>query len=127
MHSNGSSVVDYCLAGEPVTAQFTDAAVVFPGPCLSDHALLSMRLAWQKQKQKRKPNRGRKQWNRRRMYDEDAVEQEGKMLAESMTSGDIEEDVNATGKAFTAVICSTALKCFGQRAPFGRRAYWWTD
>ena len=61
------------------------------------------------------------------MYDEDAVEQYQKMLAESLTSGDIEEDVNATGKALTAVICSAAMKCFGQRAPFGRRVYWWTD
>ena len=115
MHSNGSSVVDYCLASEPVTAQFTGAAVIFPCPCLSDHALLSMRLAWQKPKQKRKPNRGRKQWNRRRMYDEDEVEQYQKMLAESLTSGDVEEDVNATGKALTAVICSAAIKKFGQR------------
>ena len=50
MHSNGSSVVDYCFASEPVMSQFTDAALVFPGPCLSDNALLSERLSWQKPK-----------------------------------------------------------------------------
>ena len=93
----------------------------------SDHALLSMQLACQKPKQKRKPNRGLKQWNRKRMYDEDAVEQYQKMLVESLTSVDMEEDVNATGKALTVVISSAAMKCFGQCAPFGRRAYWWTD
>ena len=37
------------------------------------------------------------------MYDEDAVKQYQKTLAESLTSGDIEEDVNATGTALTAV------------------------
>ena len=77
--------------------------------------------------QKRKPNSGRKQLNRKRMYDEDEVEQYQKMLVESLTSVDMEEDVNATGKALTAVICSAAIKCSGQRAPFRCRAYGWTD
>ena len=59
------------------------------------------------------------------MYDEE-VEMYQTTLVEPLTSVDMEEDVNATGKALTAVICSAAMNCFGQRAPFGRRAYWWT-
>ena len=51
--------------------------------------------------------------SRRIIYDEDAVEQYQKMLVESLTSVDMEEAVNATGKALTAVICRAAVKSFG--------------